>query len=191
MRALRFFISPYRSLRGKHNPNCRNTDVRLPISDKLGARPLYNIRRSGRRGKIIMSVVRGRCLCGGVEFGVTGPLRPVVYCHCKMCRRSSGHFVAATACAVPHLSIDRSETLRWYASSGVAARGFCGVCGSNLFWKPASGTHVSIMAGTLEDPTGLKAAAHIFVSAKGDYYSLEDGLARHGDGAHGIPLATA
>jgi len=135
-----------------------------------------------------MAITRGRCLCGGVEFSVDGSLRAVVYCHCKICRRSSGHFVAATACALPQLSMVRSETLRWYRSSAEAERGFCGVCGCNLFWKPGSATHVSIMAGSLEDPTGLKAAAHIFVQDKGDYYSLEDRLPQHIDGLHGVPL---
>jgi hypothetical protein len=133
-----------------------------------------------------MSATRGRCLCGGVQFRVNGPLRAVVYCHCKMCRRSSGHILAATACALPHLSIDRSESLRWYESSAHAKRGFCSVCGSNLFWKPASGTHMSIMAGTLDEPTGIQAVSHIHVDMKGDYYRLDDGLPQHRGGDHGI-----
>jgi hypothetical protein len=138
-----------------------------------------------------MSISRGRCQCGGVEFTVNGPLRDVVYCHCKMCRRLSGHIVAATACAVTDLAIIRSGTLRWYASSAEASRGFCGSCGSNLFWKAASGTHVSIMAGTLDDPTGVRAAAHIFVAVKGDYYALDDGLPQHADGEHDVRLPGA
>lgn len=138
-----------------------------------------------------MSAIHGRCLCGGVEYTVQGPLRDVVYCHCKMCRRSSGHFVAATACAMPHLSITRAGSLQWYESSPQARRGFCSVCGSNLFWQPASGTHVSIWAGTLDDPTGLKGAAHIHVDSKGDYYTLEVGLPQHLDGAHGVRIPAA
>jgi hypothetical protein len=124
----------------------------------------------------IMSDHRGRCLCGAVRYAVTGPLRPVVYCHCKMCRQTSGHFVAATACTLPQLSIEPSEHLKWYRSSPKAERGFCGQCGANLFWKPTSGTHVSIWAGTLADPTGLSSAGHIFVAEKGGYYTLDDGL---------------
>jgi hypothetical protein len=39
---------------------------------------------------------------------------------------------------------------------------------------------VSIAAGTLDPPTGLRVARHWFVSQAGDYYELpEDGLPRH------------
>ena len=123
-----------------------------------------------------MPGTHGCCLCGAVSYTVTGPLRPVVYCHCKMCRRTSGHFVAATACHLSQLEIQPSEHLRWYQSSSEAQRGFCSQCGSNLFWKPTGGAYVSIWAGTLADPTGLRGAEHIFVADKGDYYTVDDGL---------------
>ncbi len=124
------------------------------------------------------AIARGRCLCGAVRFEVRGPLRPVIYCHCTMCRRSSGHFAAATACEPAHLKLLSSQTLRWYQSSAIARRGFCGTCGSQLFWEPAHGRHLSIWTGTLETPTGLTAAEHIFVADKGDYYGITDGLAQ-------------
>lgn len=90
--------------------------------------------------------------------------------------RSSGHFAAATACAPDHLRLISAETLSWYQSSAIARRGFCGTCGSQLFWEPAHGGHISIWAGTLETPTGLKAVEHIFVAEKGDYYDITDRL---------------
>jgi hypothetical protein len=123
-----------------------------------------------------MAGTHGCCLCGAVSYNVTGPLRPIVYCHCKMCRRTSGHFLAATACNLSQLLIQPSVHLRWYQSSAEAQRGFCSKCGSNLFWKPTGGTYVSICAGTLDYPTGLAGAEHIFVEDKGDYYTLDDGL---------------
>ncbi|HVS77410.1 MAG TPA: GFA family protein, partial [Steroidobacteraceae bacterium] len=121
-------------------------------------------------------VARGRCVCGGVRFEVCGPLRSVIYCHCTLCRRFSGHFVAATACASEHLRLVCAGTLRWYRSSAIARRGFCGTCGSQLFWEPGHGDHISIWAGSLDAPTGLTAAKHIFVADKGDYYQIQDGL---------------
>jgi hypothetical protein len=105
-----------------------------------------------------------------------------------MCRRATGHFFAATACAVSQLKLRDSQHLRWYRSSGEAQRGFCDVCGSNLFWRPDDGTRIAILAGTLDVPTGLQGAAHIFVGDKGDYYRLEDSLPQHLDGEHGIAL---
>ena len=119
---------------------------------------------------------RGRCLCGAVQYEVRGPLRPVIYCHCNMCRRATGHFVAATACAREDLKIHSSDALCWYQSSASARRGFCGACGSNLFWEPLGGDYISILAGSLEKPTGLVASEHIFTAEVGDYYSISDGL---------------
>jgi hypothetical protein len=120
----------------------------------------------------------GGCLCGGVRYVVRGKLRDVIGCHCSQCRRTSGHYVAATSVPVDHFSLTSSQTLRWYSSSERAQRGFCGRCGGNLFWKPLDETpaRISIMAGTLDAPTHLRMRQHIFVGDKSDYYSLEDGL---------------
>jgi hypothetical protein len=118
----------------------------------------------------------GHCLCGAVQFEVRGALRPVIYCHCEMCRRSTGHFVAATACAREDLRLKSAVSLRWYQSSPIARRGFCGVCGSQLFWDAPALGHMSIMAGALNAPTGLTEAEHIYVAEAGDYYKICDGL---------------
>jgi hypothetical protein len=93
-----------------------------------------------------------------------------------MCRRTTGHFLAATACAREHLVLKSSEGLQWYRSSPTARRGFCRCCGSNLFWDPIGAARISIMAGTLDSPTGLVAKGHIFVAEAGDYYRIADGL---------------
>lgn len=125
-----------------------------------------------------MTDATGRCLCGGVRYEVHGALRPVSYCHCSQCRRTSGHYVAATACKPADLKLLDDGGLRWYRSSPSAERGFCGECGSSLFWKPDHGRHISIMAGTLDTPTGLSADEHIYVADASDYYELVDGLPR-------------
>ncbi len=128
----------------------------------------------------------GGCLCGAVRYEVRGPLRAVVNCHCAQCRRTSGHFVAATAARREDLELTESAGLRWYESSATARRGFCQACGASLFWEAVSGGRVSIMAGSLDPPTGLQTAAHIFVEDAGDYYDIDDGLPRHPEGDHGV-----
>ena len=118
-------------------------------------------------------VASGSCLCGSVRYVVRGPLRDVILCHCVFCRRASTHVGAYSACAPGDLEVQGGRTLRWYRSSPAARRGFCGKCGSTLFWEPAAGTHVSIAAGSLNPPTGLRIAEQIFTAQKGDYYALE------------------
>ena len=126
-----------------------------------------------------MSSASGSCLCGGVAYEVHGPMRPVTYCHCNQCRKTSGHIVAATACKPDDLSFTADDSLVWFQSPAAAQRGFCGTCGSSLFWRPAHAEYISIMAGTLEAPTGLQAVDHIFVADAADYYTINDGLPRH------------
>lgn len=121
----------------------------------------------------------GGCLCGAVQYKVLGPLRPVVYCHCRQCKKTSGNYVAATACAAEDLVMETARGLHWYASSDVAQRGFCGNCGANLFWRPNDGSHVSIFAGTIDGPTGVHARAHIFVESASDFLTIGDGLPQH------------
>lgn len=116
----------------------------------------------------------GACLCGAVSYRVDGELRPVIACHCSQCRKTSGHYVAATAADDIAIHVTDSEkALRWYQSSSFAQRGFCSRCGSNLFWKRDDASHTSIMAGTLNGDTGLRIEAHIFTADKGDYYALD------------------
>jgi len=117
----------------------------------------------------------GGCLCGAVRYEVRAPLRQVIYCHCHSCRRTSGHFVAATACPRGDLTVT-GDALRWYDSSSWARRGFCSRCGSNLFWEARGKDQVSIMAGSLDSDAGLTAREHIFVAEQGGYYRVGDGL---------------
>ena len=119
---------------------------------------------------------KGHCLCGAVSYEVSGELRPIMYCHCEQCRRTSGHFVAATACRPEQLKIDGEENIKWFRASDTAERGFCHHCGSNLFWRPEHGEHWSIWAGSINRPTGLKVSRHIYTHMKSDYYEIDDGL---------------
>jgi hypothetical protein len=118
----------------------------------------------------------GRCNCGAVRFRADGPFRPARACHCKSCRRQSGHFLAATEVARSGLSLSGEGSLNWYAATTKAKRGFCRNCGVHLFWERAGSDRISILMGCIDDPTGLKLADHIYVGEKGDYYQIDDGL---------------
>ena len=117
----------------------------------------------------------GSCLCGAVAYRVTGPLRPVLACHCVECRKTSGHHVAATQAAAADLTLTVDRGLAWCSSSDAAERGFCRDCGSSLFWRRKNDDRISIMAGTLDGATGLETQAHIWACEAGDYYRIADG----------------
>lgn len=133
--------------------------------------------------------ITGGCACGGVRYEVRGPLRDVIACHCVQCRRTSGHFVAATACRRPAFNLLNGATLKWYVAVPGFRRGFCSECGSSLFFEEEGGERVSIAAGSLDQPQGLTIAAHIFASEAGDYYEIDPGVpvSQRGDHKVGLP----
>lgn len=123
---------------------------------------------------------KGSCLCGAVQYTLTGDLRNSVACHCQQCRKTSGHYVSATQVGPDQLEITQDASLVWYQSSPGAHRGFCSTCGSSLFWRHVDDKGaVSVMSGTLDGPTGITTEKHIFVADKGDYYDIADGRPQH------------
>ena len=113
-------------------------------------------------GLLMEPRARGRCLCGAVAYEVRGPLRDILLCHCEECRRWLGNVGAFTATR-DHLTFVEDRGLRWVdspKSDRHARRGFCGECGSSLFWRPVDGERIHVAAGTLDPPTGLEVAGH-------------------------------
>jgi hypothetical protein len=119
---------------------------------------------------------KGSCICGAVSFEIEGDLKPPDACHCRECRKQSGHYFASTDVPRAALTVHGSENVRWYASSEKVRRGFCATCGSTLFWDPVHRDWTGIAMGALDTPTGTRLAIHIFVAEKGDYYDISDGL---------------
>ncbi len=135
-----------------------------------------------------MAAATGGCVCGGVRYRVDGPLRQVVACHCEQCRRSSGHFVAATATRRRYFHLTSSNDLRWYDAIPGFRRGFCATCGSSLFFEETGEERISIAAGSLDDARGLNIAAHIFVGEAGAYYKIDDAVDQSTDGQFSVEL---
>jgi hypothetical protein len=122
---------------------------------------------------------KGSCLCGAVAFEVAAPLAPPDACHCSQCRKTSGHYWASTNVARDALTLAGAENVTWYRSSQKVRRGFCGLCGSALFWDPVEKPVIAIAMGAFESPTGTGLEMHIFTADKGDYYAIADGLPQH------------
>jgi hypothetical protein len=117
----------------------------------------------------------GSCTCRAVRFVVSGPARDVIDCHCDRCRRFTGHHMAATSAHPDSVVIsDAGGALKWYSPAPRVHYGFCSACGSSLFWRsddqPES---LSICAGTLDVPTGLRTTKAWWVAHASDYFSRD------------------
>jgi len=103
----------------------------------------------------------------------------VTYCHCSKCRRWHGHAGAYTAVDRDGFRLAEARGLRWHSVSATVRRGFCVECGSSVLFDELPDPKMSICAGTLDAPTGVREKAHIFVASKGDYYEISGDLPRY------------
>ncbi|MET1412814.1 GFA family protein [Roseibium sp. HPY-6] len=111
----------------------------------------------------------GSCLCGQVTFSADAIPR-LQACHCSMCRK----WVGGPFMAVPCKDAEFEGPVQRYASSDGFERGFCSVCGSNLFFHPiGSGIH-GIPIGLFDDQTELPFKAEFFIDQKPENYSFSD-----------------
>ncbi len=112
--------------------------------------------------------MKGTCLCGTIE--VTADAKnEVSLCHCSMCRKWSSGALHAVHCG-PNVTFKGAEPKR-YQSSDWAVRGFCGECGTNLFYHLLPTGEYILSAGLFDNPD-FKLSLEIFTDEKPAYYDL-------------------
>lgn len=122
---------------------------------------------------------KGSCICQKVSFEIEGDIKPMDACHCKICRKASGHFGVGTDIDREKIKILGEENIQWFQSSDWVRRGFCKTCGCHMFFDPLDKEKVGwigLYAGTIDGQTNAKIREHIYVKDKGDYYEIDDGL---------------
>ena len=121
----------------------------------------------------------GGCFCGAIRYEITAPLTAVTYCHCSKCRRWHGHVGAYTAVDREGFRLTEARGLKWHSVSATVLRGFCQECGSSVLFDETPDKKISICAGTLDEPSGVREKAHIFAGSKGDYYESSGDLPKY------------
>ena len=124
----------------------------------------------------VAKIHTGQCLCGDVTF-TAKDLSDIWYCHCKQCQHLTGLYIAAAGAL--REDIDIQGPIHWLPISEKSKSGQCKACGSYLFWDMPTRTTISVLAGNIDDTTGLEPKGHIFVSEKGAYYEITDGLPQY------------
>ena len=96
--------------------------------------------------------VTGGCQCGAVRYALSGVGDDINICHCRMCQKASGGpYMVFTNLPVAAVTWTRGAPA-WFASSDIAARGFCAACGTPLTYRRVP-ERISITAGSLDDPS--------------------------------------
>lgn len=131
------------------------------------------------------AITSGSCLCGAVRFSIGLPSKWVAHCHCSRCRRAHGApFVTWVGARADGATIDDAAgQLRWHraaAADGGGERGFCGRCGSPMFFRSArwpGELHVSRALFT--GPLDRAPEGHVYYADHVDWVTLgDDGLPR-------------
>ncbi len=121
-------------------------------------------------------MLKGGCLCGGVQYEADTDGSVAGHCHCTRCQRASG------SGSLPAFLVDTdklnivagADQLTTYAEEGFAARHFCKTCGSGIY---ASGENFTVVnAGTLVPGSEFKPQFHMMVGSKASWEEITDGL---------------
>lgn len=103
----------------------------------------------------------GACLCGAVQYEVSGSLASVLLCHCTQCRRGNGGaFNVAVEVATDQVVFRSRATIREYESSPGKLRAFCSGCGAPVYSRRTDGPgQLRLRGGLIIDlpaPAGLR-----------------------------------
>jgi hypothetical protein len=122
-------------------------------------------------------MIKGKCLCEGVQYEYDAEITKLAVCHCNMCKRAQGTVLGTNAL------IDGSkfrltkgkELLKKFQSSSNKHRVFCGNCGSPLYSQLIDNPDVmrlrvgSVVEGEVPEP-----CYQIFCDDKSPWFKLDE-----------------
>lgn len=122
-------------------------------------------------------MISGSCLCGLVNYEISGEVGDIVHCHCITCRKAHGSAFSSVA-AVQDIDFKllNFNNLKSYLSSKGKNRFFCENCGSQIYAKKDNTTHIVLRLGTLDSDIGSSEKEHIWVSQKASWYFIDSHL---------------
>lgn len=126
-----------------------------------------------------MERVTGSCLCGKLGFSAQLPTLWVAHCHCSLCQKNAGAALVTWAGfnETDVIIDDSDKTLTWYSATENAYRGFCGECGSTLFFKSSrwpGELHITVV--NIHQPLDRGPQAHVYWSSHQPWLPIADDL---------------
>jgi len=124
----------------------------------------------------------GGCACGGVRYQLNAEPSDAGYCHCEICRRSSGAPVLAFATVPLKDFVVKKGEPEKRRSSSFGERWFCPDCGSQLAMhvdhQPDT---IDFAVATPDTPDTVKPAFHIWFDSRIVWFDPADGLPRYAE----------
>lgn len=127
---------------------------------------------------------QGECLCGQIQFEITGTIQDIVCCHCSQCRKAQGSAFATNGNVntTDFSFIKGEKLLTKYKNNELGDKYFCSVCGSPIMARfHAKPDKIRIRLGTISGNINEKPEAHIFVKSKANWEKIGDDLPKHNE----------
>ncbi len=115
------------------------------------------------------NTLSGSCLCGAVNYTVTGEERRFYHCHCQRCRKASGTGHASNLFVKGTLEWNSGETLvRTYKLPEAErfSNTFCSTCGGRVPRFVEEFGVAFIPAGSLDDEPEIRPQARVFTGSR-------------------------
>jgi hypothetical protein len=126
------------------------------------------------------STLKGSCLCGAVQYEVTGEPQRFYHCHCSRCRKATGTGHASNLFLQPAALrwLSGAEQIRTFKVPEAKrfTNTFCATCGGRLPRQPPDSDFVMIPAGSLDDAAPIKPQAIIFADSRASWSCTDDAL---------------
>lgn len=122
-------------------------------------------------------VFKGGCLCGALRYeSIQDPVE-TGYCHCSLCRRSTGAPVAAFASFPTGGFSYTAGKPKVFQSSSWGQREFCGDCGTQICYRDTEKPKtVDVNSGTLDDLSEVAPQFHIYLESAVPWLAMDDRL---------------
>ena len=130
-------------------------------------------------------MLKGHCLCGGVQYEYDGEITELAVCHCYQCKRAQGTpFVTNAPIDYHRFRILHGEgLLKAYESSPNKNRVFCSCCGSPMFSQRIDAPDViRLRVGTVSEGHIPEPHYQIYCESKSEWCVLSDDKPKYDQG---------
>ncbi len=146
-----------------------------PAATTAAFRPFVDIPVEGE------PLVAGGCLCGDIRYEANEKPLGSMICHCRICQRFSGApILAGTTFKTSAVRFTKGAQ-RYFQSTKIAKRGFCGNCGTALTYNGLIGLWtewIMVWTASLDEPHKFPPTYHLGIESTVPWLHIHDDLPR-------------